>query len=219
MRIALIGGSGFVGSKILAEALQRGHQVTAIMRNPEKLDASQKNLAIKKADVLQIDELAKILAGHDVVISAFNPARGVAGAHVYDLHVNGHKAILAAARKSGVKRFLGVGGAASLKTPEGVELIDSPQFPAAYEQFKPGIRGTRELYYLLKQEPSLDWVFIAPSIVIAPGERTGKFRVGKDHVLYNDKGESKISLEDYAVALVDEVERPQHHNERITIGY
>jgi putative NADH-flavin reductase len=218
MKVALIGASGFVGSRILAETLQRGHQVTAIVRNPEKIQPD-KNLNTKKADVLNVEELSKLLAGHDVVISAFNPARGVAGAHVYDLHVQGHKSILAAAKKSGVKRFLGVGGAASLKTPEGIELIDSPQFPAAYEQFKPGIRGTRELYYLLKQEPALDWVFIAPSVVIAPGERTGKFRVGRDHVLYNDKGESKISLEDYAVALVDEMERPQHHNERITIGY
>jgi uncharacterized protein len=218
MKVALIGASGFVGSKILAEALQRGHHVTAIVRNPEKIQPD-KNLNTKKADVHDVDELAKLLAGHDVIVSSFNPARGVAGAHVYDLHVQGHKAILAAAKKSGVKRFLGVGGAASLKTPEGIELIDSPQFPAAYEQFKPGIRGTRELYYLLKQEPSLDWVFIAPSVVIAPGERTGKFRIGKDHVLYNDKGESKISLEDYAAALVDEMERPQHHNERITIGY
>jgi uncharacterized protein len=219
MKIALIGASGFVGSKILAEALERGHQVTAIVRHPEKLDASQKNLTVKKADVLQVDELAKILAGHDVVISSFNPARGVAGPEVYEKHVVGHKAIIGAAKKSGVKRFLGVGGAASLKTPENIELIDSPQFPAAYEAFKPGIRGTRELYYLLKQEPSLDWVFIAPSVVIAPGERTGKFRIGKDHVLYNDQGESKISLEDYAVGLVDEMEHPKHHNERITIGY
>jgi uncharacterized protein len=218
MKVALIGASGFVGSKILAEALHRGHEVTAIVRHPEKIQPD-KNLNTKKADVLDVDELAKLLAGHDVIVSAFNPARGVAGAHVYDLHVQGHKAILAAANKSGAKRFLGVGGAASLKTPEGIELIDSPQFPAAYEQFKPGIRGTRELYYLLKREPSLDWVFIAPSVVIAPGERTGKFRIGKDHVLYNDNGESKISLEDYAAALVDEMERPQHHRERITIGY
>lgn len=218
MKVALIGASGFVGSKILAEALQRGHEVTAIVRHPEKIQP-HKNLNTRKADVLNVDELAELLAGHDVIVSAFNPARGVAGAHVYDLHVQGHKAILAAANKSGAKRFLAVGGAASLKTPEGIELIDSPQFPAAYEQFKPGIRGTRELYYLLKQEPSLDWVFIAPSVVIAPGERTGKFRIGKDHVLYNDNRESKISLEDYAAALVDEMERPQHHRERITIGY
>src|SRR5579863_2966442 len=101
MKIALIGASGFVGSKILAEALQRGHQVTAIVRNPEKIDASQKNLTVKRADVHQVDELAKILAGHDVIISSFNPARGTAGPHVYDLHVNGHKAIIAASKKSG----------------------------------------------------------------------------------------------------------------------
>ncbi len=219
MKVALIGASGFVGSQILAEALERGHQVTAICRNPQKIRTSHENLTAKKADVRNVEELAKLLAGHDVIISSFNPARGVAGAHVYDLFVSGHKAILAATKKSGVKRFLGVGGAASLKTPEGIELIDSPQFPAAYEPFKPGIRGTRELYYLLKQEPSLDWVFVAPSVVIAPGQRTGKFRVGKDHVLYDPKGESKISLEDYSVALVDEMERPQHHSERITIGY
>lgn len=219
MKVALIGASGFVGSKILAEALTRGHHVTAIVRNPEKIQIADKNLTVRKADVLHVDELATILAGHDVIISAFNPARGVAGEHVYELHVTGHKAILAAATKSGVKRFLGVGGAASLKTPEGIELLDSPQFPAAYVPFKPGIRGTRELYYLLKQQPALDWVFIAPSIVIAPGARTGKFRVGKDHALYDEKGESKISLEDYSAALVDEMESPKHHNERITIGY
>ena len=219
MKVALIGASGFVGSRILAEALERGHHVTAIVRHPEQIRVSHRNLMVEKADVLQVDDLARILSGHEVVISSFNPARGVAGAHVYDLFVNGHKAILAATKKSGVKRFLGVGGAASLRTPEGVELLDSPQFPAAYEPFKPGIRGTRELYYLLKQEPSLDWVFVAPSVVIAPGERTGKFRIGKDHVLYNDRGESKISLEDYSVALVDEMENPKHHSERITVGY
>jgi uncharacterized protein len=218
MKIALIGASGFVGSKILAEALQRGHQVTAIVRNPEKLEG-RKNLTIRKADVLHVDELARILVGHDVVISSFNPARGVAGPQVFDMHVAGHNAIIAAVKKSGVKRFLGVGGAASLKTRANVEFLDSPEFPAAYEAFKPGIRGTRELYYLLKQEPELDWVFIAPSITIAPGERTGKFRLGNDHVLYDANGVSKISLEDYSVALLDELERPQHHRERITVGY
>ena len=134
MKIALIGASGFVGSKVLAEALQRGHQVTAIVRNPEKLE-SHKNLTAKKADVLQVDELARILAGHDVIISSFNPARGVAGPEVFDKHVAGHKAIIAATKKSGVKRFLGVGGAASLKTPAGVELIDSPGLPCRLRGF------------------------------------------------------------------------------------
>jgi hypothetical protein len=222
MKVALIGATGFVGSKILAEALQRGHQVTAIARNPEKppeLLAPRPNLIVKKADALQTDELARLLAGHDAVISSFNPGRGVAGAEVYDKFVQGHKSIIAATKKSGIKRFLGVGGAASLKTPEGIEFLDSPAFPKEYEAYKPGIRGTRELYYLLKQEPSLDWIFLAPSSQIMPGERTGKFRLGKDHLLFDEKGASKISLEDYAMAMIDELERPQYHRERFTVGY
>ncbi len=218
MKIALIGASGFIGTKILAEAVSRGHQVTAIGRNPEKIQA-QKNVTVKKADALNVDELTKVLQGHDVVISSFNPSKGMTGPDVYDKHVAGNTAIISGVKKSGVKRFIAVGGAASLKTPADIEFLDSPEFPAAYEPFKPGIRGTRELYYMLKKEPNLDWVFVAPSVTIAPGERTGKFRVGKDHVLYDAKGESKISVEDYAVGLMDEVEHPKHHNQRITIGY
>ena len=96
---------------------------------------------------------------------------------------------------------LAVGGAASLKTPAGIDLLDSPEFPAAFEPFKPGIRGTRELYYLLKKEPGLDWVFLSPSVMITPGQRTNKFRLGNDFVLYDEHGKSHISLEDYAVAI------------------
>ncbi len=219
MKVALIGASGLVGSKILAEALERGHHVTAIVRNPEKIQP-HKNLTIAKVDVHDVDALAKVLAGQDAVISSFSPARSATpDPEAYEKFVRGHRAIIAAAKKAGVKRFLGVGGAGSLKTPANIELIDSPEFPAAYEAFKPGIRGTRELYYLLKAEPSLDWVFLAPSVQIVEGERTGKFRLGKDHVLYDAAGVSKISLQDYAVAMIDELERPKHHNERFTVGY
>lgn len=218
MKVSLVGATGYVGAKILAEALQRGHHVTAIARHPEKLDPHS-NLAAVKADALQQDELAKVLAGHDVVISSFNPGRGTPDPEVYHDHVRGHRAIITAVKKSGIKRFLAVGGAASLKTPAGVEFLDSPEFPAAFEPFKPAIRGTRELYCLLKEEPELDWVFLSPSVMIVPGERTGKYRVGKDHVLYDAAGKSHISLEDYAVAMIDEMERPQHHRERFTVGY
>jgi uncharacterized protein len=112
-----------------------------------------------------------------------------------------------------------VGGAASLKTASGQEYLDSSEFPADFAPFKPGIRGTRELYYLLQKEPHLDWVFLAPSVRLLPGTRTGKYRVGTDHVLYDTSGNSTISLEDYAVAMVDELEQPQHHRERFTVGY
>jgi uncharacterized protein len=219
MKVALIGASGFVGAKILAEALQRGHHVMAIGRHPEKLQP-QENLTIAKVDVHDVDELAKVLTGQDVVISAFNPGRSaIPDPDAYEKFVRGHRAIITASKKAGIKRFLGVGGAASLKTAANVELLDSPDFPAAYEAFKPGIRGTRELYYLLKAEPSLDWIFLAPSIQIVEGERTGKFRLGKDHIIYDAAGVSKISLQDYAVAMIDELDHPKHHNERFTVGY
>ena len=218
MKIALIGATGFVGSKILAEALRRGHHVTAIVRRTQRL-APHRNLKILQADVLRRDELARLLAGHDVVISSYNPARGIPGPEVFHRHVRGHRAIIAAAKKSGVRRFLAVGGGASLKTPAGIEFLDSPEFPAAFEPFKPGIRGTRELYYLLKKESGLDWVFLSPSVMIVPGRRTGKFRLGKDHVLYDEKGKSHISLQDYAVAMLNEAEHPKHHHERFTVGY
>ena len=218
MKIALIGATGFVGSKILDEALQRGHHVTAISRHTDKLP-KHANLTVSQADVLDSDQLARLLAGHDVVISAFNPGRGSKAPDIFEQFVNGHRAIIHATKKAGITRFLGVGGAASLKTPSGQEFLDSPDFPKEYEAFKPGIRGTRELYYLLKKEPELDWVFLAPSVRIEPGTRTGKYRVGKDEILYDSTGASRISLEDYAVAMIDELERPQHHRERFTVGY
>jgi uncharacterized protein len=218
MKVALIGATGFVGSPVLSELLQRRHRVTAIVRHPEKLP-SHANLTPRQADVLNRDELAKALTGHDAVISAFNPQRGSLDSDIYEQHVAGHKAIIAATNKSGVKRLLAVGGAASLKTASGQEYLDSPEFPPEYAPFKPAIRGTRELYYLLQKEPHLDWVFLSPSVRLLPGTRTGQYRVGKDHVLYDAKGVSGISLEDYAVAMVDELEQPDHHRERFTVGY
>ncbi len=220
MKVALIGATGFVGAKVLDEALSRGHEVTAIVRKPEAL-TGRKGVTAVKADVHDVGALAEALKGHDAVISAFNPGRQTAGGdEVTQLHMNGHKAIVAAVKASGVTRFLAVGGAASLKTPEGVEYLDSPEFPKEYEPFKGGIRGTRALYYLLKDEPEgLDWVFVAPSVFLLPGERTGTYRAGKDHVLYDASGRSHISLEDYAVAMIDELERPAHHRERFTVGY
>ena len=218
MKVALIGASGYVGSRLLAEALQRGHTVTALVRHPDKVPPHA-HLTVKQGDVLKVDELAQALAGHDVVISAFNPARQSVAPDIFEQHVAGHKAIIAATKKSGVTRFLAVGGAASLKTASGEEYLDSPEFPADYAPFKAGIRGTRELYYLLKKEPELDWVFLSPSVRVTPGTRTGRYRVGKDHVLYDAQGVSAISLEDYAVAMLDELEQPKHHRERFTVGY
>ena len=133
--------------------------------------------------------------------------------------MEGNRAIIAAVNRAGVKRFLAVGGAASLKTPEGIELLDSPQFPAIFEPAKPAIRGVREFFYMLKKEPQLDWAFFSPAVMIVPGVRTGKYRLGTDHIVADAKGVSRISVEDYAVAMIDELEHPRFHRTRFTIGY
>jgi hypothetical protein len=220
VKIALVGATGSIGSKILSEALNRGHQVTAVARDIAPLP-SHPNLLAKQCDATNRSALAKILAGHDAVISAVNPGRGrepSADPFEHDLGV--YRTVFEAAKDAGVKRFLTVGGAASLKLPSGEELLDSEMFPKAFEPFKPAIRAMREfLYQVLKPERDVDWVFLAPSSMIQPGARTGKFRLGRDDLLFDDKGESRISIEDFAMAMIDELENPKHHRVRFTVGY
>jgi len=213
MKIAVIGATGFVGSAILQEALQRGHEVTAIVRHPEKVKPHPK-LRPHKADVQKADEVTRSVAGHDAVISAFNP--GWTNPNMYDLQVKGTRAIIDGVKKAGVKRLLFVGGAGSLEVKPGVQSVDLPEFPAEYKQ---GALATREALNLLRNEPSLDWSFLSPSADLFPGQRTGKFRLGTDQLLADAKGESRISVEDYAMAMIDEVEKPKHIRQRFTVGY
>ncbi len=203
MKVALIGASGFIGSRLLAELSARGHAVTAIVRNPDKV-ASLPGVTAVKGDVFDRDGLARLLAGHDAAISAVH------------FTASDPQILLAAVKQSGVKRYLVVGGAGSLEVAPGVKLVDTPDFPAAYrdEAQKGGV-----FLDLLKQEPALDWTFLSPSALIQPGERTGKFRLGTDQLLVDAKGDSAISAEDYAVALVDELEKPAHRRRRFTVGY
>ena len=212
MKIALIGATGFIGSALLKEAVERGHDVTAIVSSPNKLPAAAKVVALQ-ADVLAADALAAGLQGHDAVLSAFS---GHAQADVRAYYVKGMQSIIAAARKAGVPRLLVVGGAGSLEVAPGVQMIDTPQFPA---QWKATAEGARDALQLLRKEPELNWTVVAPSAHIAPGARTGKFRIGKDQLLTDAAGESHISLEDYAVAMIDELERPAHARSRFTVGY
>jgi putative NADH-flavin reductase len=217
MKVAIIGATGFVGTAILAEALTRAPlAITAIVRNIQALPAHQR-LTATACDVHDSDALATVLRGHDAVIHAFQPARD--SADVYERGVAGHRAIIAAVKQAGVLRLLAVGGAASLKTPAGVEYIDSPLWDHAFDPYKPAILGTRALYYLLREEQQLDWVVVAPSIMLRPGERTGKYRTGKDQLLFDAKGDSRISHEDYSLAMIEELLHPQHHRERFTVGY
>lgn len=201
-RIALIGAAGNVGSRLLDELVSRGHQVTAIGRDPSKIRARPGVTAVR-ADAKDSAGLAAALKGHDAVISAvrFLDSDPVA--------------LLDAVRNAGVKRYLVVGGAASLLVAPGQRLLDQPGFPEAYKA-----EATRGAAFLdaLRQVSDLDWTFLSPSAVFVPGERTGTFRVGGDELLVGEKG-STISFEDYAVAMVDEIEKPAHGRQRFTVGY
>ncbi len=212
MNIALIGATGFIGSALLKEALARGHRVTALVGHPEKL-AVAANLTPQAADVLDQERLAAQLQGHDAVISAFS---GHAQSKVYDYYLQGMRAIVAATRQAGVPRLLVVGGAGSLDVAPGVQLIDTPDFPA---QWKATAEGARAALQLLQAETQLNWTMLSPAAHIAPGTRTGKFRRDADRLIVDDKGESHISLEDYAMAMIDELEAPTHARQRFTVGY
>ena len=202
MKIALIGATGQAGTPILKELTSRGHQVTAIVRNPEKVQA-QANVTPKKGDVFDKDGLAALLKGHEVVISA-----------VHFTVSDPHK-LIDAVKAAGVKRYLVVGGAGSLEVAPGIALVSTPEFPAAYkdEATKGG-----EFLNLLRQEKELDWTFLSPSALFFDGPRTGTFHLGKDQLLTTEKG-SSISFADYAIALADEVEKPAHSRQRFTVGY
>jgi len=203
MKIAVIGASGNAGSRITAELARRGHTVTAIARNPGKI-ASQANVTAVKGDVLDQAGLAVLLAGHDAAISSV---------HFLD---SDPVRLIGAAKDSKVGRYLVVGGAGSLEVAPGVRLVTTPNFPVAY---KAEAEKGAAFLDLLRAEKELNWTFLSPSALFTAGERTGKFRLGKDQLLTADDGKSSISFEDFAVALADEIERPAHIRQRFTVGY
>ena len=203
MKIAVIGASGNAGSRITAELARRGHAVTAIGRNPEKI-AALPNVTATKGDVMDQAGLTRLLAGHDVAISS-----------VHFLDSDPAK-LIAAAKDSKVGRYLVVGGAGSLEVAPGVRLVTVPNFPAEY---KAEAEKGGAFLDLLRAEKELNWTFLSPSALFLDGERTGKFRLGADQLLTAADGKSWISFEDFAVALADEIERPAHIRKRFTVGY
>ena len=213
MKIALIGATGFVGSKVLAEALQRGHRVTALVRSPAQLAAAD-GLTVVQADATEPAQLAAAVAGHDAVVSAFNARRGNPEFHAQ--YLMSMRAIVDGIKRSGVKRVLFVGGAGSLLVAPGVKLMDTPHFPAEYKTEAAAVSAALDL---VRAENSLDWSYISPAPLLGPGQRTGRFRLGGDEVLMNGEQPGSISVEDLAVAIVDEIETPRHLQRRFTLAY
>ena len=203
MKIAVIGATGNIGSKIIVELLTRGHDVTGLTRHPEQLQPNVKFIA-RRGDVNDEAGLAELLGGHDAVISAVK------------FQLMEPIILIRAVKKAVVKRLLIVGGAGSLDVTPGVQLVDSANFP---EPWKAEALAGRDFLNILRGERELEWTFLSPPALLGPGKRTGKFRLGTDRLLVDESGESKISIEDYAIAMVDELESPRHSRQRFTVGY
>ena len=202
-KIAIIGATGRAGSQLLEEALRRGHSVTAIARDTSKI-GQRTGVVSQNVDALDSAALQAAVAGHDLVISA---------AHFATLPAS---AVIGPVKKAGVNRLLVVGGAGSLLLPDGTRVIDSQGFPAEY---KPEAGAGAEFLDSLRQEQDLDWTFLSPSAEFVEGQRTGKFRIGKDDLLVSSEGRSWITFADFAIAMLDEVEAPKHIRQRFTVGY
>ena len=201
MKIALIGATGNVGRRVTAEAVSRGHEVVAIARDVSGLP-EQGGVTAVRADLTDKEAIGKAIQGADAVVLSVK---------FQELDV---EALLDALKDA--KRLLIVGGAASLYVAPGLQLIDTEGFP---DFIKVEAEPARQALARIQQEQDLDWTFLSPSVFFGPGERTGNFRLGKDDLLSDADGKSHISYEDYAIALLDEIEQPKHSRQRFTVGY
>lgn len=210
MKVALIGASGTIGRRIAEEALRRGHEVTAVLRNPDRFDLEHERLQKAEADVMDPSSLEKAILGHDAVISAFGPKFGQE-----EELIAAARTIVEGTRRGGASRLLIVGGAGTLIADSGVPLMDTPEFP---EEIRPLARAHADAFDIYK-ESDLEWTYVSPAAVIEPGKRTGQFRIGMDRLVTDESGSSRISAEDYAVAMIDELDDPQFVKSRFTVAY
>ena len=216
--VVLIGATGFVGNALLNELVLRGHKTTAIVRDLKSVKVENPLIEYVVADATNPAELAKIAKGKDAVISAYNP--GWRNPRQYEETLENYPKIVEGAKQAGVRRLLIVGGAGTLFVAPGVRLVDTGTLPEAW---LPGVKSLGEFYLnTLMAEKDIDWIFFSPAGNLGnmtTGVRTGKYRLGKDDMLFDEKGESFISVEDYAVAMIDELEQENHHKERFTAAY
>jgi putative NADH-flavin reductase len=212
MKIVLFGASGTIGRSIAGEALAHGHQVTAVVRDPTRVGPSHPALSAVAGDVLDPSNVATVAAGHDVVASAVGPRLP---SDDPKLVVDAARSLLDGLAQARVDRLVVVGGAGSLEVAPGVQLVDTPEFPAAWKPVALAHRDALAVY----QDADLDWTYISPAALIEPGERTGQYRTGTDQLLADKEGESRISVEDFAVAIVDEIENGRFLRQRMTVAY
>ena len=209
--IVLFGATGMIGSRILKELLARGHTVTVMVRDTSKWQA-QPNVSVAVGDIFHPGDVSQATVGADVVISAYGPGLDPEAAPKL---LGATNTLMAGLRESGARRLIAVGGAGSLFVAPGLMLVDAPSFP---KEWKAIALAHRDAFNTIRQSDH-DWTYVSPAAEIAPGERTGKLRIGGDQLLSDPEGHSRISAEDFAVAVVDEVENPQHIRQRFTVAY
>ncbi len=212
MKIVLFGASGRIGQRIAREALDRGHAVMAVVRDPTHMPLTHECLTTIQGDARVAADVARVAAGHDIVASAIGPSPD----QPLDMPSKAARALIEGTRRAGVSRLIVVGGGGSLETPSGQELVDTPDFLAAW---KPGALVQRDALNVYRAETALDWTYLSPPMFIEPGERTGHYRVGGDQLVVDANGSSRISMEDCAIAFVDEIEAPKHARRRFTAAY
>jgi putative NADH-flavin reductase len=216
VRIVVFGATGNVGQRVVAEALRRKHEVVGIVREPAAVQSPDSRVKLVKGDATNADDVARVSRGADAVVSAISPRPNARGLPAPSLAANS-RAMIKGLRDAGVKRVLYVGGASSLEVAPGKALADLPDFPEIYRE---EAREGREALDIWRNEAkALDWTYLSPAAEIAPGNRTGKYRTTDEKLLVDDKGKSFITFEDYAVAVLDELERPQHVGKRFGVAY
>jgi len=216
MRIVLFGATGNIGQRIVAEALQRGHSVIGVVRDPERVKSPDSRVPLVKGDATDPESVAKVARGTDAIVSAISPRPNARGLGAPSLS-KAAKALIEGARKAGVKRLLIVGGAGSLEVAPGHRLMDAKGFPEEYKA--EAKEGADSLDVYKKEGSGVDWTFLSPAAEIGPGPRTGQYRTTGDQFITNAQGHSRISFEDYAVALLDELERPKYKGKRFGVAY
>ncbi|MBA2680820.1 MAG: NAD(P)-dependent oxidoreductase [Ktedonobacteraceae bacterium] len=205
---SVLGASGTIGQRIVFEALERGHEVKALVRNPENVSLTNSRLSVALVDIFNPESIFQAIVDADVVVNATGPA----GSDPQSFFTNSTNAVIHALEKSEGKRLLVVGGAGTLEVAPGVKLVETAEFPEELRSLARAQGNTLTQY----RSSNINWTFFSPAAIIVPGKRTAKYRLGKDQLVANDQGESYISAEDYAVVLLDEIEHPQFLNQRFT---